>query len=70
MYYQDLNDCGVWLTEAACLYDALEKEDNELEKEEIRKDLERALDEGHRLINRATVELKHLASALEYDTYY
>lgn len=70
MYYQNLNDCGVWLTEAACLFDAFDKEDNEAEKEILREELDRALEESHRLINSATTELKHLSSSVEYAGYY
>lgn len=70
MYYQDLNNCGVWMTEAACLYDALENGNpDEYEKEDLRQQLDQALEESTRLISRATTELKHLASAVEFETY-
>ena len=70
MYYQNLNDCGVWLTEAACLFDALQKEEDEAEKEILREELDRALEESHRLIGSATEELKHLSADVEFAGYY
>ena len=61
MNHQDLNDFGVNMTDAACLFDAISPDEREGDEE-----LHEAISESLRLMSNALRELKDIIDQINY----